>query len=175
VTLGWSQNPTARLVAGLLAILFGIVVLVWPGISAVVLIYLFGAWILIAGVVELAAAFAAPAGPGGACLLVVAGLLGILIGIVSFAWPLVTGLAIVFIIAIWAIIRGVVEVVAAFGGTQVRDRGLLALSGIVATLFGIALLVFPLGGATFLVYLIGAFALVYGLLQVIAGLRLRRA
>ena len=175
MTLGWGQTWTSRLVAGLVAILFGIIVLVWPGASALVLIYLFAAWVLVTGLVEIVAAFAAPGGAGGSCLLLAAGLVSILIGIAAFAWPLVTGLAVVYIIAIWAIIRGIVEFVAALSGSGVRDRGLLAITGVIAVVFGIALLVFPVAGAVALIYIVGAFALIYGLLQVISALRLRQA
>ncbi|MGQ9682390.1 MAG: HdeD family acid-resistance protein [Anaerolineae bacterium] len=175
MTLGWGQTWTSRLASGLVAILFGIVVLVWPGITALVLVYLFAAWLLVTGLVELFAAFAAPGGAGGSCLLAAAGILSILIGIAAFAWPLVTGLAVVYIIAIWAIVRGVVELLAAVGGSGVRDRGLLVVSGAIAILFGIALLVYPLAGAAALIVIVGIFALIYGLLQVISALRLRQA
>jgi uncharacterized membrane protein HdeD (DUF308 family) len=106
--------------------------------------------------------------------LLIEGLVGIAAGVATFAWPGLTALVLVYIIAIRAVVTGVFEVIAAIRLRQViRNEWLLVLSGIVSMLFGIALVVVPGAGALALVWRIAALAIVDGILLLLLSFRLR--
>jgi uncharacterized membrane protein HdeD (DUF308 family) len=155
---------------GVLSIAFGVVILVWPGISLYTLTILFGAYTLASGIVSLGNAFGG-AGRGERGLLVVSGLLGIGVGIAVIAWPNISALALLYVIGAYAVALGVIAIVGAFylpisGG----DTALLALTGLVSILFGIAMFVEPGEGALVVLALIAAFALVTGVTELVAAI-----
>src|SRR3954471_17509667 len=97
---------------GAAAVCFGVLTLIWPNITLWVLVILFGAYALVDGVFTIAAVIAkAPGTAAHRGFLVFEGLLGIAAGIVTFAWPGITALALLYVIAIWAIVTGVIEIV----------------------------------------------------------------
>jgi uncharacterized membrane protein HdeD (DUF308 family) len=159
---------------GLLAILFGILALVLPGVTVIVLIALFGAYVLIDGIVAIYLAFRGRANNRNWGWLLVEGIAGVLIGIITFRWPGVTTFVLLAFIAAWAIITGVMEIFEAIELRRVIDNEwLLILSGAASVLFGVLLLLFPSGGALALVWLIGIFALIFGILLLVLSWRLR--
>lgn len=102
------------------------------------------------------------------------GLLGIAVGIIAFAWPGITALALLYLIAFWAIFTGVLEVIAAFRlRHEVEGEWLLAISGVLSVLFGLALIVRPATGALAVIWLIGAYSIAYGVLMIALGFRMR--
>ena len=160
---------------GAAAIVFGVLALVWPGITLLVLVYLFAAYALVDGVLALIRGFRRAVEPGRPdWWLVARGVVGIAAGLIAFAMPDITAYALLIVIAAWAIVSGVIELVAAY---QLRDaiRGewLLALDGAVAIIFGILLIAFPSAGALAVVWLIGAFAIVSGAILLTLAMRLR--
>lgn len=164
----------ALVVRGCLAIAFGVMAFAWPGITLEVLIVLFGAYALVDGVFALAAAVSGGADgrPWGALL--IEGIAGILAGIATFFWPGITALVLLYLIAGWAIATGVFEIVAAVQlRRHIEGEWALALSGIVSILFGVFLAAFPGEGALAVVWLIAGYAVVFGVLLVALGLRLR--
>jgi uncharacterized membrane protein HdeD (DUF308 family) len=163
-------------VRGVVAVLFGIAALVWPDATILVLVLLFGAYSLVDGVFGLAsAAMGDRSAMGRRGWLVVESIAGILIGVVTFAWPAATTLVLLWLIAAWAVLTGVFEVVAAVRlRREIQGEWVLALSGVLSVLFGIVLVVWPATGALALITLIGAFAIVYGLALVMLSLRLRK-
>jgi uncharacterized membrane protein HdeD (DUF308 family) len=161
---------------GLAAILFGVLALIWPGLTLVVLVALFGAYALVDGLMALAATVRAATRHRGWGLLLLEGSAGIAIGFLTFAWPGLTALVLLYVIAAWALITGVLELGAAV--TMPRDvahAGLLGLAGIASVIFGVLLVVFPGAGVLTVVWLIGAYAIVFGLLLLGLAFRLRRA
>lgn len=152
---------------GLAAIIFGVLSLIWPGISLVTLVFLFGAYALVDGTFALAAAII---GRGNAELrwwLVLVGLLGIGIGITTFMWPGVTALTLLFFIAGWVIATGVLQIVGAIELRKTIDNEWwLILNGALSVLFGILLFVMPGAGALALIWLIALFAIAFGILMV---------
>jgi uncharacterized membrane protein HdeD (DUF308 family) len=166
----------AVVLRGAAAVLFGLMALIWPSITLIALVALFGAYCLVDGVVALATAiFNGPAAAGRRPWLVVEGVAGILAGIVTFAWPGITTLVLLWLIAAWALVTGVMEIVVAVRlRRELQGEWLLILSGALSVLFGILLAVWPASGALALVFLIGVYALVFGAVLVMLGLRLRR-
>lgn len=155
---------------GLLAILFGIVALVNPGVTLLSLALVFGAYVFIDGVFAIVSAF----GHTGreAVWYVLDGILGIAVGIAAFLYPGIAAQALVFLIGFWAILTGIFEVVAGFELPISRDW-LLTLAGVASILFGVLVFVNPGSGALAVVWLIGAYALVFGVTMLAFGIRLR--
>jgi uncharacterized membrane protein HdeD (DUF308 family) len=160
---------------GALAILFGVTALVWPGITLFALVLLFGAYSLVDGVFTLAAALGGrdrgTTDTGSRIWLVVQGVAGIIIGVLAFVWPGITALALLWLIGIWAVVIGVLEVIAA---VRLRREWLLGLSGAATALFGILLIAWPATGALTLIALIGISAVVFGVALLAFAERLRR-
>lgn len=159
---------------GLVAILFGILALVIPSITLIVLIAFFGAYVLIDGVIAIFLAFRGRESNRNWGWLLVEGIVGVLIGIITFRWPGVTTFVLLAFIAAWAIITGVMEIFEAIELRRVIDNEwLLILSGAVSVIFGLLLLFFPGSGALALVWLIGLFAIIFGILLLVLSWRLR--
>ena len=159
-----SQAKWSLILRGILAIVFGIVVWVWPHITLLVLIAMFGIFALISGIFALGAAFQAYRAHRGWWLLALSGALCIIAGMVALVWPRETALILLFVIAIWAIVTGITEIAAAFtpGRTATNDW-LLVLGGVFSIIFGILLFIFPRVGLLALVWLIGIYAILYGI------------
>jgi uncharacterized membrane protein HdeD (DUF308 family) len=173
-----SRHWWAVALRGAAAILFGVLALVWPGITVFALVIVFGAYALVDGAFTLIAAFGDRNGArthGNRAWLVARGLAGVLTGVVAAVWPGITALALLWLIALWAVVTGVFEIVAAIQlRKQMRREWLLALSGALSVLFGVLLVVWPAAGVLTLVVLIGVAAIVFGVTLLMLGLRLRR-
>ncbi|MEV5571835.1 HdeD family acid-resistance protein [Spirillospora sp. NPDC052269] len=169
-----SRHWWALLVRGVFAILFGVLALFWPGITVWALTILFGVYALVDGVTALAGAFSGVEGESRGWL-AVAGVCGILLGLMAFIWPGVTALVLLLLIASWALIVGVLEIIGAIRlRAQLDDVWLLALAGAVSVLFGLVLFIWPVSGAIAVAWLIGLFAIVMGAVMVGAAFRLRK-
>jgi uncharacterized membrane protein HdeD (DUF308 family) len=161
-------------VRGLIALLFGILLLVWPGVSLFVFAIFFGAFAFVDGIFTLVAAVNYKAGAGQRAWLFVRGILGIIVGIVTFFWPAITELALVLLIGAWALVTGIMELNFAF--RSVRETGakwLFAVSGILSIILGILLLVRPVVAIIVVIWAIGAYAVLAGIVLIVLGFRLR--
>jgi uncharacterized membrane protein HdeD (DUF308 family) len=155
---------------GLLSILIGVVIRVWPGISLFALTILFGAYALATGVVGLYYSFSAK-GDGERGWLIVSSLLGIAVGIIVLVWPNISALALLYVIGAYAVLLGIIAIGGAFwlpisGG----DTALLILSGLVSILFGIVMFAKPGDGALVTLALIAAFALISGISELVVAI-----
>jgi uncharacterized membrane protein HdeD (DUF308 family) len=112
------------IVSSLLGIAVGVMVLVWPGISALALLYVIGAYAIALGVVAVGGAFWLPIDGGDTALMILSGLVSILFGIVIFARPGTGALVTLVVIAAFALVTGITEVVVAIGGQRLVDSGL---------------------------------------------------
>ena len=157
---------------GLAAVVFGILAFAWPGMTLAVLVILFGAYALVDGILGLIAAFRGETQHRLA--LVLEGIVSVLAGLAAFAWPGLTALVLLYIIAFWAIVTGVLEIVAAVRLRRIisNEWGLI-IGGALSVLFGIVLLVAPGAGALAVVFLIGAYAVVFGIALLGLAWRLR--
>lgn len=161
-------------IRGAAAILFGVLTFVAPGISLVSLVIVWGAYAIVDGVVNLMTAYrGARAGrPWG--WLLFEGIVSVGAGVLTFVWPAITALALLAVIAGWAVLTGIAEIAAAVRlRKQIQGEWLLALSGIVSIGFGAALLLFPGAGALAVLWMIGAYSIVFGVLLGALGFRLR--
>jgi uncharacterized membrane protein HdeD (DUF308 family) len=169
-----ARNWWVFLVRGLAAILFGILAFIWPGITLFVLVLFWGAYALVDGIFALIAAFSGQAAQQRWWVLLLEGLLGIAAGIVTFLWPGMTAIALLYLIAAWAIVGGVLEIAAAIRLRQeIEGEWLLALSGVASIIFGVLMVIWPGAGALAVVWLIAGYAIVFGVLMIALAFRLR--
>jgi uncharacterized membrane protein HdeD (DUF308 family) len=161
---------------GVLAVAFGAMALIWPTITVGVLVLLFGAYALVDGLFALGTAlFGGRLAAGRRGWLVLEGVVGIAAGVVTFAWPAITALALLYLIAAWAIVTGVAEIAAAvLLRRELQGEWLLALGGLVSVLFGLYVAIWPGRGAVAVAWVIGLYAIVFGVALVALGLRLRQ-
>ena len=169
-----ARNWWALALRGLAAVLFGIMAFAWPGITLLTLVLFYGAYALIDGIIALGSAFTGSAKPVPTWWLIVVGLSGIAAGVVTFAWPHITALILIMFIGAWAVVHGVFEIIGAIQlRKEIDNEWTLILSGVISVLFGVVMLVAPGAGAMALIWVIGAYALVFGLLLVAFALKLR--
>jgi len=170
-----ARNWWALFLRGLFAVLFGILAFSWPGLTLAVLVLLFGAYALVDGIFAVIAALKAPQGSKRWWVLLVEGIVGVIVGALTLFWPGLTALALLYFIAAWAIITGVLEIVAAIRLRNViRNEWLLVLGGAVSILFGLLLVIMPVAGALAVVWMIGVYACLFGALLVALSFRLRK-
>ena len=159
---------------GLVAVLFGVLAFIWPGATLITLVWLFGAFALVNGLLSLILAAKAPKGYPRIGSLILGGLLGILAGLLTFVMPGITALGLLMLIAAWAIVTGIMEVVAAIRLRKiVANEWLLILAGIASVAFGVILFLRPAAGALALIWWIGAWALIFGILLIVLAFRMR--
>ncbi len=161
-------------IRGVAAIIFGVMAFVYPGLTVAVLVLLFGAWVLVDGVFRVVGAIGHRASDPEWGFHLIIGILGIIIGFLTFHAPRITALALVIYIAAWALMIGATEIALAIKlRREIKGEWFLILMGLVSILFAIMLLWNPIPGALALVWLIGSYAIVFGILGIILGFRLR--
>jgi uncharacterized membrane protein HdeD (DUF308 family) len=169
-----SRNWWVLLLRGLIAIMFGVLAWVQPGISLAALVLLFGIYALADGILGVWTAIAGQKEHEHRWVLLLWGLIGIGVGIMTFLVPGVTALALLFYIAIWAIAKGVLEIVAAIRlRREIKGEWLLILGGLASVVFGILLMAQPVAGALALLWLIATYAVIFGVLLVILAFKAR--
>ena len=162
------------LLRGIVAIIFGVLAFAWPGITLITLILFYGAFALADGVLALGHAIMG-GNVGSRWWLALVGIAGIAAGLVTFLMPGLTALVLLFFIAVWSIVIGLMQIVGAFRlRKEIEGEWLLILSGAVSVLFGIVLLMQPGTGALALIWLIGSMSIVLGVIYVALALRLKR-
>ncbi|MEV0595101.1 HdeD family acid-resistance protein [Nonomuraea cavernae] len=161
------------LIRGIAAIIFGILALVWPGLTVLVLVIFFGAYAIVNGLFLLFAGSEPDA--GSRAWLIISGILGIVAGVVALVWPGITSLALLYLVAIWAILAGVAEIVA---GVRLREttvnEWILIVGGVLLVIFGLVLLIWPGAGLLTLVWLVGLFAILYGIAVMALAFRIKK-
>jgi uncharacterized membrane protein HdeD (DUF308 family) len=160
---------------GLAAVLLGVAAFAWPEMALTALVLLYGAYALIDGLLNAVSALAGRTAVRRWWVLLLQGLAGIAVGVLAFAWPEITALALVFLIAGRAIVVGLLEILMAIWlRKEMPAEWLLALGGIASLVLGLWLAIAPGAGALALLWLIAAFALLIGVLSIVWGFRLRR-
>jgi len=168
------KNWWLMLLRGIAAIVFGILAFVWPVITLATLVLFYGAFALVDGIFAVIAAIRGGV-PTPRWWLAVVGICGIVAGLLTFLWPGLTALVLLFFIAGWAIAMGVFEIIGAIRlRKEIDNEWMLILSGAISVLFGIVLLARPGAGALAVVWLIGFYAILFGILNIAFALRLRK-
>ena len=165
---------TSLILRGLLALGIGVVALAWPGVTVLALVIVFAVYAFIAAGLQAMQAFSSrTAGPVFGHLLL--GLVDITAGVIAIAWPVPTALVLVLVVASWAIVTGIVEIVVAFRkGEQAGTRAMFILGGLVSAALGVVLFARPGMGAISLALLFGFFNLVAGSGMLVRGIEVRR-
>jgi uncharacterized membrane protein HdeD (DUF308 family) len=159
---------------GIAAIIFGILALMWPGLTLVVLIALYGVYALMDGIANIAGALERRGRYDRWWVLLIQGITGVVAGILTFFWPAITGLALLLIIAARAVVVGLFEIVAAVRlRREIEGEWFLGAAGVLSMIFGLLVFAFPAGGALAIVWLIAWYSLLAGLLLTVLGFRLR--
>ena len=161
-------------IRGIAAIVFGIIAFAYPGLTLATLVIFFGAWVLIDGVFRAAGAIAGRASDPEWGFHLIIGIVGIIIGFLTFHAPLITALALIIYIAAWALMIGATEIALAIKlRREIKGEWFLILMGLASILFAVLILWNPAPGALALLWLIASYAIVFGILGVIFGFRLR--
>ena len=169
-----SRNWWAVVLRGVAGILFGIGIFLMPGLSLAVLVLLFGAYAFVDGIFGIVSAIRRRGTSDRWWLLLLEGIAGVAVGIITLLWPGITAFVLLYLIAFWALITGVLEEAAAFRLRQViTNEWLLVLTGLTSIALGVVLLLFPRAGVLAVVLWIGAYAFVTGILLIALGFRLR--
>jgi len=159
---------------GVVAVLFGVLAIAWPSITLAALVIVWGAYALADGVLALIAAWRVRDQGRPFWSLLIVGLLGIGAGVVTFLWPAMTALTLLMLIAAWAVVMGVFQIVAAIRlRKEIQGEWLLALSGLLSVIFGIVVFARPGAGALAVIWLIGSYAIFFGVLLIALGVRLK--
>jgi uncharacterized membrane protein HdeD (DUF308 family) len=159
---------------GVLAVLFGLFAFARPGAMAFSMVLVFGCYAFIAGIATvIAAARRGHAGESWGALLL-DGLLGIAVGVLAVLWPARTALAFVWLIGAWALLTGILEIASAIKLRKlIQHEWLLGLAGAVSIAFGLLMFYRPIAGGLAVVWWLGAYALIFGIMMIVLGFRLR--
>src|SRR5262249_19440344 len=167
------RNWWALALRGALAVLFGAVAFVMPGLTVAFLIALFGAYALIDGVLAIVAGVKAAEHHERFGSLLLRGILGIAAGVVAFILPGPTAVVLTLMVGAWAIVTGVLEIVAAVHLHRAHGEWFLILNGVLSVVFGLILVIVPALGILTLVWIIGGYAIFFGLIMLTLAFRLR--
>lgn len=157
---------------GIMGILFGLICLLTPGLAVEVFVILFAAYMLVDGVFAIAGGVKAARNGERWGLLILEGIVDLAAGLVAVLWPAITLVALIWLIAIWAVASGALMLGAAFTLNLDHGRWWLGLGGVASVIFGILLVIEPLIGAVVLTMWIGAYALVFGIFLLILAFQL---
>src|SRR5213082_1057433 len=161
-------------IRGIAAIVFGIIAFAYPGLTIATLVLFFGACVLIDGIFRIVGAIGGRASDPEWGFHLIIGIMGIIIGFLTFHAPRITALALIIYIAAWALMIGATEIALAIKlRREMKGEWFLILMGLLSIAFAVMLLWNPLPGALALVWLIGSYAIAFGILAVILGFRLR--
>lgn len=160
---------------GVIAIIFAILVFLSPGIALVTLVLFFGAYALVDGVLTVIASLRDRDSNRHWWVLLLEGVVGIIAGILTFIWPGITSLVLLYMVAAWAILTGIFEIISAIRlREEIEGELWLGLSGLASLVFGVLLVVIPApAGLLTLVWLVGIYALVFGVIMIILAFRVR--
>lgn len=169
------RNWWLLLLRGLVAIVFALLTWAQPGVSLAALVLVFGIYVLADGVLGVWSAIAKRRDNRHWWLLLLWGLVGIVVGVMTFIMPGITGLVLLMYIAAWAVITGVLQIVAAIRlRKEIKGEWLMILSGLVSVAFGVLLFLQPGAGALAVAWIIAAYAFIFGVLMVLLAFKVRK-
>lgn len=168
------RNWWMFLIRGIAALLFGVAVLLWPGIALTSLVLLWGAYAVVDGIFAIVAGIQGRPEVSNRWVAVLQGVVSMIAGVATFFWPGITAVALVYVVAAWAIVTGVLELIAAIQlRKEITNEFWLGLTGVLSIVFGGLLIIYPGGGMLSLLWMLGMYALVFGVATIFLSLRLR--
>jgi len=171
-----SRNWWLFMLRGVFAVIFGLLAIFMPALTLAVLVLMFGAYVLVDGVSNVIYAISERDSHKHWWHGLVEGLISIVAGILVFAMPGLNGILLLYLIAIWAILTGIVEIATAFQLRKEIDNELfLGFTGLLSIAFGILLVIYPAGGALAVAWLIGFYALSFGVTMIALGWKLHNS
>ena len=169
-----AKNWWLVLLRGIAAVLFGVLALAWPGLTLLTLILLYGAYALADGVIAIIAAITGNALVGRWWLAIV-GIVGVAVGALTFMLPGITALILLYTMAGWAVAIGALQIIGAIRlRKEIDNEWFLILSGAISVLFGLGVMLHPGAGALALVWVIGTYAIIAGVLYIGLAFRLKK-
>jgi len=169
-----ARNWWVLALRGVAGILFGVAAFVWPGVTLAALVLVFGVYVFVDGIFAVGAGIAMRRQLSLWWLVVLEGVLGIILGVLTFRSPSTTALVLLYFVAVWSIVTGLLELATAVRLRKlIEHEWLLIFAGVVSIVFGVLLVARPGPGELSLVYLIGAYALIFGTLTLILSFRIR--
>src|SRR6266850_989433 len=162
------------IIRGVVGVAVGIIAFLWPAITIAALVVIFGAYAIVDGITNLVLGFSR-AGAHGRWAYLLMGVAGVAAGVLTFMWPAITALVLIWFIAAWAVVTGFFEIAAAISLRRViTGEWMLVLSGIVSILFGILVFAFPVAGAVGISWIFGTYAMAAGIILISLGVKRRR-
>lgn len=169
-----NQSWWLYVLRGIAAIIFGVLAFVSPSATLLALVLVFGIYALVDGVLAVIASFLMREAVNRWWVVLLEGLAGIIAGVIALVYPQITALALLFVIAFWAIFTGIMEIIAAIQlRREMSNEWALLLGGILSLILGVILLVFPSAGAVGLIWAIGSYAVLFGVLMLYLAFRVR--
>jgi uncharacterized membrane protein HdeD (DUF308 family) len=169
-----ARNWWLVLIRGIAALIFGILAFLWPGATGFALVILFGAYAFVDGIFALLSAIRAAESHERWIAFALEGIVGLVIAAITFFDIGLAAIALYITIAIWALVTGVLEIIASVQLRKVIPNDwLLGLGGICSIAFGVLMIAYPLAGALTVIWLIGAYAVLFGILLIAFSFRLR--
>jgi uncharacterized membrane protein HdeD (DUF308 family) len=172
----FTRNWWVFLVRGIAAIVFGVAAFIWPQVTLAAVVVLFGAYLLVDGfamILSVAAGYVPPWQSKWPIIL--SGVLSIVLGIAAFVWTDAVALSVLYIVAFWSIVTGILQAVAAYELRREIDNEIwLGLGGVLSVVFGILLVVFPAAGMLSLLWLVALWAIAFGLSSIAFAYRLHQ-
>jgi len=166
------QNRWLIGLRGLLAIIFGVLAFIWPGLTAVALVFMFAAYAVLDGILTIAASIRNREENDRWWLGLLEGIVSIAAGVVAFLFPTLAAITLLFVIAIWAIITGLLEIAAAIRlRREIENEWALGLTGVVSIALGVIMILNPGAGLIGLVWAIAGYAIIFGILMIVLAIR----
>ncbi len=158
---------------GACALIFGVLALAVPGITLAALIVIFGAYAIVDGVSSLVSAFHKDCERSMRFWMILNGVAGVAAGVIAWIWPAITAGVLLYLIAFWAVVTGLMEIAAAVALRKVLEKEwMLALGGFLSVALGVIMFINPLGGLLAIVWMIGVYAIFFGFLLLGIAFRL---
>ncbi len=169
-----SRNWWLVVLRGVLAILFGLAAFVWPSITWLVLVIMFGIYAIADGVMAIGSGLAHTQDSPRWWVFLLEGLISIGAGLIALILPGLAAVVVIYMIASWAIITGILEIVSAIRlRNEISNEWLLGLGGIVSIALGVFLFVSPVAGGLTIIWTVASYAIIFGVLIIALGFRLR--
>jgi uncharacterized membrane protein HdeD (DUF308 family) len=164
------------IIRGILGIIFGFIALFAPIATALALAIVIGVYAIVDGVFDIIEAIR-HRGSSSMAWRIVLGAVSILFGILILVWPGMSLAILAIFVGIWAIIIGILQIMASVGHRAAPNSGWVwgVIGGVLAILFGVLVLIRPGTGLVTIIWIIGIWAIVWGIIFIVLGVQLRKA